>query len=34
MNIPRMFAVLTLISICGVAIFVSLSPLSHLILRR
>jgi NitT/TauT family transport system permease protein len=34
MNIPRMFAALALISACGVAIFVSLSLLSHLLLHR
>jgi NitT/TauT family transport system permease protein len=34
MNIPRMFAALALISACGVAIFVCLSLLSHLLLRR
>jgi len=34
LNIPRMFAALLLISLTGVAIFLSLSLLSHLVLRK
>jgi NitT/TauT family transport system permease protein len=34
LNIPRMFAALILLSIAGVVIFVALSALSHLLLRR
>ena len=34
LNIPRMFAALALISLAGIAIFVLLSALSHLLLRR
>ena len=34
LNIPRMFAALLLLSLAGVAIFLALSALSHLMLRR
>ncbi len=34
LNIARMFAALAMITICGVGIFLSLSLLSHLLLRR
>jgi NitT/TauT family transport system permease protein len=34
LNIPRMFAALLLLSLAGVAIFLALSALSHLLLRR
>ena len=34
LKIPRMFAALTLVSLCGVAIFVGLSLVSYLSLRR
>jgi NitT/TauT family transport system permease protein len=34
LQIPRMFAALLLVSITGVAIFLALSALSHLVLRR
>jgi len=34
LNIPRMFAALLLISIAGIAIFVALSAVSHLLLHR
>ena len=34
LNIPRMFAALLLLSLAGVAIFLALSALSHLVLRR
>jgi len=34
MKIPRMFAALTLVSLCGVVIFVALSLISHLCLHR
>jgi NitT/TauT family transport system permease protein len=34
LNIPRMFAALLLLSIAGIAIFFTLSALSHLVLRR
>jgi NitT/TauT family transport system permease protein len=34
LNIPRMFAALLLISVTGIAIFVTLSALSHLLLYR
>jgi NitT/TauT family transport system permease protein len=34
LNIPRMFAALTLISLTGIAIFLILSALSTLLLRR
>ena len=34
LNIPRMFAALLLISVTGIAIFVTLSALSHLLLHR
>jgi NitT/TauT family transport system permease protein len=34
LNIPRMFAALILISATGIAIFLALSLLSHLLLRR
>lgn len=34
LNIPRMFAALLLLSLAGVAIFMVLSALSHLVLRR
>ena len=34
LNIPRMFAALLLLSLAGVAIFLLLSALSHLVLRR
>lgn len=34
LNIPRMFAALVLISLCGVAIHVAFGALSHLMLRR
>ncbi len=34
LNIPRMFAALFLISLTGIAIFLSLSALSHVLLRR
>jgi NitT/TauT family transport system permease protein len=34
LNIPRMFAALTLISLAGVAIFAALSALAHCCLRR
>jgi len=34
LNIPRMFAALLLLSIAGIAIFLLLSALSHLVLRR
>jgi NitT/TauT family transport system permease protein len=34
LNIPRMFAALLLLSVAGIAIFFTLSLLSHLVLRR
>jgi NitT/TauT family transport system permease protein len=34
LNIPRMFAALLLISVTGIAIFVTLSAFSHLLLHR
>lgn len=34
LNIPRMFAALTLISVTGIVIYVALSVLSHLLLHR
>ena len=34
LNIPRMFAALLLLSLAGVAIFFTLSAISHLLLRR
>ena len=34
LKIPRMFAALLLISMCGIAIFLITSWLSHLLLRR
>ncbi|HEX4235992.1 MAG TPA: ABC transporter permease [Caldimonas sp.] len=34
LKIPRMFAALTLVSLCGVVIFVALSLISHFSLRR
>jgi NitT/TauT family transport system permease protein len=34
LDIPRMFAALTLISLCGMAIYVCLTTASHLLLRR
>jgi NitT/TauT family transport system permease protein len=34
LNIPRMFAALLLLSVAGVVIFLALSLLSHLMLRR
>lgn len=34
MKIPRMFAALALVSICGVVIFIALSLLSHFSLRH
>ncbi|MEN0075686.1 MAG: ABC transporter permease, partial [Paracraurococcus sp.] len=34
LRIPRMFAALVLISAAGIAIFLALSLLSHLLLRR
>jgi NitT/TauT family transport system permease protein len=34
LQIPRMFAALTLVSLCGIAIFACLTLLSHLALRR
>jgi NitT/TauT family transport system permease protein len=34
LNIPRMFAALILLSLAGVAIFLALSALAHLLLRR
>ncbi len=34
LNIPRMFAALTLISLSGIAIYLALTFLSHLVLRR
>ena len=34
LKIPRMFAALTLISVCGIAVFAALGLLQHLLLRR
>ena len=34
LNIPRMFAALLLISVTGILIFLGLSVMSHLLLRR
>ncbi len=34
LQIPRMFAALVLVSLTGIAIFMALSLLSHLLLRR
>jgi NitT/TauT family transport system permease protein len=34
LNIPRLFAALALLSLTGVVIFLALSGLSHLLLRR
>ncbi len=34
LNIPRLFAALALLSLTGVVIFLTLSALSHLLLRR
>ena len=34
LNIPRMFAALLLLSVAGIVIFMGLSLVSHLVLRR
>ena len=34
LNIPRMFAALLLVSVAGILIFLALSLISHLLLRR